>query len=165
MKVEAEYRIPIEHHNPMEPHAAIAFWEGDRLTIFDKSQEVYGDRKQLAASFGVPEENVTVDLAVRRRAPSGRRSGRTTTRRSRRWRRASSSGRSRSSTRARQMFTGHGYRPYTIQQVALGADRSGKLSAIIHDVVHNTSTFEEFSDNTTSFPRQRLRVPEPRGAA
>src|SRR5688572_16199315 len=40
VKVEAEYRIPIEHHNPMEPHAAVAFWQGDRLTIFDKTQNV-----------------------------------------------------------------------------------------------------------------------------
>src|SRR3712207_6340153 len=46
VKVEAEYRIPVEHHNPMEPHAAVAVWEGDRLTVFDKSQEVYNvDRK------------------------------------------------------------------------------------------------------------------------
>jgi xanthine dehydrogenase, molybdenum binding subunit apoprotein (EC 1.17.1.4) len=42
VKVEAEYRIPIEHHNPMEPHAAIAVWQGDKLTVFDKTQEVYG---------------------------------------------------------------------------------------------------------------------------
>jgi xanthine dehydrogenase YagR molybdenum-binding subunit len=42
------------------------------------------------------------------------------------------------------MFTGHGYRPYTIQKVALGAERSGKLTAMIHDALHNTSTFEEF---------------------
>src|SRR5215210_8859274 len=41
VKIEAEYRIPIEHHNPMEPHAAIAVWQGDKLTIFDKTQEVY----------------------------------------------------------------------------------------------------------------------------
>src|SRR6187549_1664245 len=40
VKIEAEYRIPIEHHNPMEPHGAIAFWEGDKLTIFDKTQGV-----------------------------------------------------------------------------------------------------------------------------
>jgi xanthine dehydrogenase YagR molybdenum-binding subunit len=53
VKVEAEYRIPIEHHNPMEPHAAIAFWEGDKLTIFDKTQGVYGVREHLASSFGV----------------------------------------------------------------------------------------------------------------
>src|SRR5919107_4855272 len=40
VKVEAEYRIPIEHHNPMELHGAIAFWQGGNLTIFDKTQEV-----------------------------------------------------------------------------------------------------------------------------
>src|SRR5829696_7484130 len=60
VKVEAEYRIPIEHHNPMEPHAAVAVWQGDRLTLFDKSQEVYNVRKHLASSFNVPEANVQV---------------------------------------------------------------------------------------------------------
>jgi xanthine dehydrogenase YagR molybdenum-binding subunit len=60
VKVEAEYRIPVEHHNPMEPHAAVAAWEGDKLTIFDKTQEVYGVRRHLASTFGVPEANVTV---------------------------------------------------------------------------------------------------------
>src|SRR5688500_324053 len=60
VRVEAEYRIPIEHHNPMELHGAIAFWQGDRLTIFDKTQDVYGVRGHLASSFGVPEANVNV---------------------------------------------------------------------------------------------------------
>ncbi|MGH7340034.1 MAG: molybdopterin cofactor-binding domain-containing protein [Candidatus Rokuibacteriota bacterium] len=58
-----------------------------------------------------------------------------------------------------QMFTGHGHRPYTIQRVALGADRSGKLATMIHEVVHNTSTFEEFSDDTTRFTRQVYACP------
>ena len=60
-----------------------------------------------------------------------------------------------------QMFTGHGYRPYTIQKIALGAERSGKLTAMIHEAVHNTSTFEEFNDNTTGFHAPGLRLPEP----
>ena len=68
VKVEAEYTIPIEHHNPMEPHGAMAFWEGDKLTIFDKSQNVYSVRGHLAAAFGIPEENVSViSLICRRR--------------------------------------------------------------------------------------------------
>ena len=58
-----------------------------------------------------------------------------------------------------QMFTGHGYRPYTIQKVALGAERSGKLMAMIHQVVHNTSTFEEYQDGTTNFTRQVYACP------
>jgi xanthine dehydrogenase YagR molybdenum-binding subunit len=58
-----------------------------------------------------------------------------------------------------QMFTGHGHRPYTIQKVALGAESSGKLTAMVHEVVHNTSTFEDFSDNTTGFTRQVYACP------
>jgi xanthine dehydrogenase YagR molybdenum-binding subunit len=58
-----------------------------------------------------------------------------------------------------QMYSGHGYRPYTIQKVALGAERSGKLSAMIHEAVHNTSSFEEFSDGTTNFTRQVYACP------
>ena len=64
-----------------------------------------------------------------------------------------------------QMFTGHGYRPHTIQKIALGAERSGKLSAMIHEAVHNTSTIEEFSDDTTGFHAPSLCVPESLRAA
>jgi xanthine dehydrogenase YagR molybdenum-binding subunit len=58
-----------------------------------------------------------------------------------------------------QMFTGHGYRPYTIQKVSLGADQSGKLTSMIHDAMHNTSSFEEFNDGTTGFTRQVYACP------
>jgi xanthine dehydrogenase YagR molybdenum-binding subunit len=58
-----------------------------------------------------------------------------------------------------QMYTGHGYRPYTIQKIALGAERDGKLSAMIHDAVHNTSATDEFNDNTTNFTRQIYACP------
>ncbi len=162
MKVEAEYRIPIEHHNAMEPHAAIALWQGDKLTIFDKTQEVYNVRTHLASSFGVPEENVTVvspfvggafGSAIRPNYyPS------LTVMAARELRRPVKVVYTRT-----QMYTGHGYRPYTIQKVALGAERSGKLAAMIHEVVHNTSTFEEFSDNTTGFTRQVYTCPNYHG--
>jgi xanthine dehydrogenase YagR molybdenum-binding subunit len=158
VRVDAEYRIPIEHHNPMEPHAAVAAWEGDRLTIFDKSQEVYNDRKQLASNFGVPEENVTViSPFVGGAFGSSLRPNyypALTAMAARELRRPVKVVYTRT-----QMFTGHGYRPYTIQRVALGAERSGKLSAIVHEVVHNTSRFEEFSDNTTQFPRRIYACP------
>ncbi len=158
VKVEAEYRIPIEHHNPMEPHAAIAFWEGDKLTIFDKTQEVYNVRKHLASSFGVPDENVSViSPYVGGAFGSSLRPNyypALTATAARELKRPVKVVYTRT-----QMFTGHGYRPYTIQKVALGAERNGKLTAIIHEAVHNTSTFEEFSDDTTGFPRQVYACP------
>jgi xanthine dehydrogenase YagR molybdenum-binding subunit len=158
VKVEAEYRIPIEHHNPMELHAAIAFWEGDKLTIFDKTQEVYGVRRHLATSFNVPEENVQVISPFVGGAfgsslrpnyyPS------LTAMAAREIKRPVKVVYTRT-----QMYTGHGYRPYTIQKVALGAEASGKLTAMIHDAVHNTSSFEEFNDGTTNFTRQVYACP------
>jgi xanthine dehydrogenase YagR molybdenum-binding subunit len=158
VKVEAEYRIPIEHHNPMEPHAAIAAWQGDKLTIFDKTQDVYSVRKHLASSFGVPEENVNVvSPFVGGAFGSSLRPNyypALTAMAARELKRPVKIVYTR-----RQMFTGHGYRPYTIQKVALGAERSGKLSAMIHEAVHNTSSFEEFSDGTTGFTRQVYACP------
>jgi xanthine dehydrogenase YagR molybdenum-binding subunit len=158
VKVEAEYRIPIEHHNPMEPHAAIAFWEGDNLTIFDKTQGVYGVRQHLASTFGVPAENVKVVAPF-----VGGAFGASlrpnyypalTAMAARELKRPVKVVYTRT-----QMFTGHGYRPYTIQNVSLGADRTGKLQSIVHEAVHNTSSFEEFSDGTTGWTRQIYACP------
>jgi xanthine dehydrogenase YagR molybdenum-binding subunit len=158
VKVEAEYRIPIEHHNPMEPHAAIAFWEGDKLTIFDKTQDVYGVRAHLAARFGVPEENINVvspfvggafGASLRPNYyPS------LTAMAARELKRPVKLVYTRT-----QMFSGHGYRPYTIQKIALGAESNGKLAAMIHEAVHNTSSFEDFNDATTNFTRQVYACP------
>ncbi|HEY0726532.1 MAG TPA: molybdopterin cofactor-binding domain-containing protein, partial [Pyrinomonadaceae bacterium] len=158
VKIEAEYRIPIEHHNPMEPHAAVAVWQGDRLTMFDKSQEVYNVRKHLASSFNIPEANVQVISPYVGGAfgsslrpnyyPS------LTAMAARELKRPVKVVYTRT-----QMYTGHGYRPYTIQKVALGAARDGKLTSMIHEAVHNTSTFEEFSDETTGFTQQVYACP------
>lgn len=158
VKIEAEYRIPIEHHNPIELHGAVAFWEGEKLTIFDKTQEVYGVRAHLASLLGTPAENINVVSPFVGGAfgsslrpnyyPS------LTAMTARELKRPVKIIYTR-----RHMYTGHGYRPYTIQKVQLGAERSGKLTSMIHDAVHNTSTFEEFSDNTTGFTRQVYACP------
>jgi xanthine dehydrogenase YagR molybdenum-binding subunit len=158
VKVEAQYHIPINHHNPIEPHAAIAFWQGDQLTIFDKTQEVFGVQKHLAESLGVPAENIRVVSPFVGGAfgaslkpnyyPS------LTAMAARELKRPVKVVYTRT-----QMFTGHGYRPHTIQKIALGADRNGKLTSMIHEAFHNTSSFEAFSDATTSFTRQVYACP------
>jgi len=37
-KLEAEYETPPEIHSPLEPHATLAVWNGDRLTVYDATQ-------------------------------------------------------------------------------------------------------------------------------
>ncbi len=158
VRVEAEYRIPIEHHNPIEPHAAIAFWQGDELTIFDKTQGVFSVQEHLASSFGIPAAKVrVVSPFVGGAFGSSLRPNyypALTAMAARELRRPVKVVYTRT-----QMFTGHGYRPYTVQKIALGADRSGQLAAMIHEAVHNTSSFEEFSDDTTRFTRQVYACP------
>jgi xanthine dehydrogenase YagR molybdenum-binding subunit len=60
VSIAAEYTTPVEHHNPMEPHATVAIWEQDRLTIYDSTQSVGGQRRNLAAVLGVDEDQVRV---------------------------------------------------------------------------------------------------------
>lgn len=158
VKVEAEYTIPIEHHNPMEMHGAIAAWEADKLTIFDKSQYVYNVRNHLASIFGIPAENVSVTSpfvggafgsSLRPNyypllaAMASREIKRPV----------------KVSFTRRQMFTGHGYRPFTWQKIKIGADKQGKLQSIIHESVNNTSGFEDYADNTTNFTKTIYACP------
>ena len=153
VKIDAEYTIPIEHHNPMEPHGAMAFWNDGKLTIFDKSQNVYSVRGHLAAAFAVPEENVNViSLFVGGAFGSSLRPNyypSLTAMAARELKRPV-----RVIYTRRQMFSGHGYRPFTWQKVRLGADKNGKLNAIIHEAVNNTSTTEDHGDNATNWTRQ-----------
>ena len=54
IRVDASYVIAREHHNPMEPHAAVASWDGDHLTLWSKSQFVVNEAAEIAAIFGLP---------------------------------------------------------------------------------------------------------------
>ena len=61
VRIEAEYRMPVEHHNPMEPFAATAVWEGDdRITVFDKTQGPQNCRNYVADVLGMPRDKVRV---------------------------------------------------------------------------------------------------------
>ncbi|NJM52077.1 MAG: xanthine dehydrogenase family protein molybdopterin-binding subunit, partial [Blastocatellia bacterium] len=60
VKIDVEYSIPIEHHNAMELHASVANWDGNKLTIYDKTQGVNTVRGHLAGIFGIPQPDITV---------------------------------------------------------------------------------------------------------
>ncbi|MEH1832782.1 MAG: molybdopterin cofactor-binding domain-containing protein [Nostoc sp.] len=59
--IEQTYRTSTEVHNPMEPHAIVAMWEGaDKLTIHDTTQGVMRERAAIAYFFNLKPENVRV---------------------------------------------------------------------------------------------------------
>ena len=61
VKVEEEYTVPIEVHNPMEMHAITAMWDGDdKVTVYEKTQGVKSTQRIIAATFKLKEENVKV---------------------------------------------------------------------------------------------------------
>lgn len=153
VKVDHTYVIPRENHNPMEMHATIAAWDGDRLTLWDKTQWVNNTAQEIAAVFGIPPQNVrVVSPFVGGAFGSGLRT----------WPHvtlaalgARVAGRPvKLELSRREMYYGVGYRPHTVQRVALGASREGRLQAIVHDGWQETSTYEEFSEallNATKF--------------
>ena len=143
VRVEAEYLIPRQQHNPMEPHATIAHWEGEQLTLWDKTQWVVNVRDELSAIFGLAPEHVHVISPF-----VGGAFGATL----RAWPHVTLSalaarvvGRPvKLVVTRRQMYTGTGYRPETWQRVALGASRDGRLTAILHHGTAETSTYEQY---------------------
>ena len=61
VRINAEYRMPVEHHNPMEPFATTAVWEGDgRITVYDKTQGPQNSRNYVAGVCEMPRDKVRV---------------------------------------------------------------------------------------------------------
>ncbi len=58
--VEETYRTAGAQHAPMEPHAALARWDGDRLEVTTGTQTPFNMRMDLAGVFGIPEDRVRV---------------------------------------------------------------------------------------------------------
>jgi xanthine dehydrogenase YagR molybdenum-binding subunit len=147
---EGEYFIPIEHHNPIELFAATVIWNGDgKLTVFDKTQGVQNVQRYVCGVFGLNPDNVRVlSPFVGGAFGSGLRpqyevvlavQG------------ALQLQRSIQLVLTRAQMYSLGYRPATIERVALGASTDGTLDAITHEAIAMTSQYEDYSRNDTSW--------------
>jgi xanthine dehydrogenase YagR molybdenum-binding subunit len=58
--IDAEYGTPTQHHNPLELFSTTCVWEGDKLTIYEPSQFVYGLKNGVAQRLGVDADNIRV---------------------------------------------------------------------------------------------------------
>ncbi|SFH72212.1 xanthine dehydrogenase family protein molybdopterin-binding subunit [Bradyrhizobium sp. Gha] len=155
---EADYVIPTEHHNPMELYATTTVWEGgNRLTVYDKTQGVQNVHKYLCSVFGKkPEDIRVVSPYVGGAFGSGLRPQHQVVLATLA---ALALERSVRVVLTRHQMYGLGYRPMTIEHVALGASADGKLDAVVHEAIAVTSRHEDFARNDTGWAEQLYRSP------
>ena len=72
---DASYRIPYIAHVPLEPRAAVAEWNGEKLTVWCGTQRPFGVRTELAEAFRLPEDRVRVIVPDTGSAYGGKHSG------------------------------------------------------------------------------------------
>jgi xanthine dehydrogenase YagR molybdenum-binding subunit len=58
--VKQNYSSPPHHHNQIEPHASVAQWDGNRLTVHETSQGVVNAQRTFATALGIPQTDVRV---------------------------------------------------------------------------------------------------------
>jgi xanthine dehydrogenase YagR molybdenum-binding subunit len=142
-KIEAVYDTPIEHHNPMEPHATIAVWEGEKLTLYNGSQIVNGAQNSAAATLNLKPENVRI-VTPHIGGGFGSKGGL--------WSNmiiaaiaAKAVNRPvKLALMRQQMFNSVGLRQRNRQKIRLAATKDGKLTVLAHETVTHGAIKEEF---------------------
>ncbi|MEV0597977.1 xanthine dehydrogenase family protein molybdopterin-binding subunit [Streptomyces sp. NPDC050315] len=159
---DAVYETPPLHNHPMEPHAATAWWEGERkLCLHDSSQGSSTVQQMLAQLFALGPDQVLVTSEhvgggfgskgtprphVVLAAMAARVTGRPVT-----------------LAFARQQLpavTGH--RAPTIQRLRIGADRDGRIQALAHEITTQSSTVQEFVEQAAAPSRTMYVSPASR---
>ncbi|OJY78373.1 MAG: dehydrogenase [Rhodospirillales bacterium 70-18] len=142
-RVDATYETPAQYHNAMEPHAVVAAWDGDSLSLDMPSQGMAMAQARLAGLLGIAPENIMI------RSPflgggfgskgliagpqvlgilAARLVGRPV----------------KLVLRREQMYGPVGHRPPTRQRLRIGAGADGTLTALAHHALITTSTFDDF---------------------
>src|SRR5580700_11260628 len=142
-RIEATFETPPQYHNAMEPHAIVAAWDGDTLSIDTPSQGLAMAQGRVAGLFGISPDKIHI------RSPflgggfgskgfisgpqvlgimAARMVGKPV----------------KLVLRREQMFGPVGHRAPTRQTLRIGADNNGKLTAIDHRAKTTSSTFDDF---------------------
>jgi xanthine dehydrogenase YagR molybdenum-binding subunit len=161
VKVDENYDMARENHNPMEPHATVAAWNGDRLTLWSKSQFLVNEQAEIAAVFGLPVANVEVVCPF-----IGGAFGTSL----RTWPHVTLAALAARHVQRpvklvltrKQMFFTTGHRPRSLQRVALGATPDGKLAGVVHEGTGETSRYEQFTEALTAVTEYLYSCPNVR---
>jgi xanthine dehydrogenase YagR molybdenum-binding subunit len=158
VKIDATYTTPFHIHAQMEPHASLAWWEGDRVIVHCSSQLLESAQKCVAHTLQIPEENVRIvsryigggfggklpiygDAILA--AMASRQLGRPV----------------KTALTRQQMFHITTHRSDTIQRVRLGATREGVLVAIGHEAWSHSARFDDFYEFAANQTRSLYAAP------
>ena len=148
VKLDLTYTTPHESHAMMEPHATIASWQGDKLTLYTANQMISQGLGSVAVTLKIPQE----DIRLISRYVGGGFGGKLeiwgdcvlAALASRKLR-----GRPVKVVLARpQMFEVTSHRPETLQRVRLGTDADGRILAIAHDSWSSNNPGETFFESS-----------------
>jgi xanthine dehydrogenase YagR molybdenum-binding subunit len=144
--LDLTYVTPVEVHNAMELHATLASWDDDHLTIDDSTQWVVGQASTLARALGLRRDQITV------RAPfiGGGFGSKLFL-----WPHCTLAAMAARELKRpvkmvlpRQLqFTTAGHRPTTQQRIRIGADKTGKLAALAHEIQTHTSLVTNYVES------------------
>lgn len=158
VKVDATYTTPYQIHAMMEPHAALARWEDDRLIVHCAVQLVESAHKSIAGTFGLPPEKVLVvsefigggfggKLPVTAETILAAMAARELKRPVK------------VALTRQQMFHVTTHRPASSQRVRLGAERDGRLIALAHESYAQSARVDEFAEPIVSSTRSLYAAP------
>ena len=159
VKLTAVYTHAINHHNPMEPGATTAIWDGpDRLTVYESTQGITRTQKSLYTMLGLQQDQVRVVtkylgggfgckgscwphtvLTVQAAKAVGRPVKLVLTR--------------------QQQFTSMGHREDQTQTLTLGATKKGKLTALIHEKTATTSPWDNYTESNSKIVNMLYECP------
>jgi xanthine dehydrogenase YagR molybdenum-binding subunit len=132
VRLDETYTTPDESHAMMEPHASIAAWEGEKLTVWTSNQMIAWSKRDLAKTLNIPPETIRVDspyvgggfggkLFVRADAVLAALAARAARRPVK------------VALTRPQVANNTTHRPATIQRIRIGATPDGRITAIAHE--------------------------------
>ena len=132
VRVDAMYTTPDQSHAMMEPHASIAAWKGDQLTIWTSNQMIDWGKGDVALNLGIPKDKVRIVSPYIGGGFGGKLFVRAEALLAALGARAAQRPVKVALTRP-LMFNNTTHRPATIQRLRIGATRAGKITAIGHE--------------------------------
>lgn len=126
-RLEQTYTVAYIAHAPLEPRAAVAGWDGDKLTVWTGTQRPFGVQGELAEAFRIPEANVRVIVPDMGSAYGGKHSGETAVEAARLARAAKRA--VKVAWTREEEFTWAYFRPAGVMDVKSGVRKDGKITA------------------------------------